>query len=209
MDRSPKGYTDGLKNWRGDMFERVSRAARHEEGQGIIAVVISVVAFVIAAFLLYQTVAVAVSIRRKADTIEDNAVSINASAASIARLVQTEGTLASILETSKPLVPSLDQIIDVGSTIQGQATSINGSIQAINGSTRGIGAEISTILGTARTISGDISTINNLLDRTIGVIRDINVESDTIETSLASAETSTCNLVLGTGSAGGCLPAGR
>ncbi len=188
------------------MFERVSRAARHEDGQGIIAVVISIVAFVIAAFLLYQTVAVAVSIRRKADTIEDNAVSINASAASIARLVQTEGTLASILETSKPLVPSLDQIIDVGSTIQGQATSINNSIQAINGSTRGIGSEISTILGTARTISGDITSINNLLDRTIPTIRDITVELSSIDESLASAETSTCNLVLGTGAAGGCLP---
>jgi methyl-accepting chemotaxis protein len=178
------------------MLERVSRAVRHEDGQGIIAVIVSIVAFVIAAFLLYQTFAVSVSIRKKADTIEDNAVSINTSASSIARLVQTEATLASILETSKPLVPSLDKIIEVGSTIERQAVSINGSIQAIGGSVRGIGSEISTILGTTRTISGDINSINNLLDRTIDTGRAINDESDTIETSLASAEMSVCRLGL-------------
>ncbi len=192
----------------GDMYERLSRRAKEEAGQGFIAVIVSVVAFLVAGFLLYQTVAVAVSIRRKADTIEDNAIAINANAASIARLVQTERTLASILETSKPLVPSLNQIIEVGGVIERQATSINGSIQSIHGSTRGIGSEISAINGTTRVIQGDIYTINNLLDRTTAVIRDINEESRTIDDSLVSAERSTCNLVLGVGSAGGCLQGG-
>ena len=190
------------------MYERLSRTAQQEAGQGVIAVIVSVAAFIIAAFLLYQTVAVAVSIRRKADTIEDNAISINASAASIARLVQTERTLSSILETTKPLVPSLNQIIEDGVLIERQATSINGSIPSIGGSTRGIGGQISAINGTTRTIHGDIIGINGLLDRTTAVIRDINEESGTIDTSLISAERSTCNLVLGVGSAGGCLEGG-
>jgi hypothetical protein len=185
------------------MFERLIRGARKDDGQGFIAVIVSIVVFVIAAFLLYQTVAVSLSINKKAGSIQENAVSINGSASSIARLVQTEKTLDSILTTSKPLVPSLDQIIAVGKTIDGQAVSINGSIQAIGASTRGIGGQISSITSTAKTIAGDITRINNLLDQTTGIGRQIKGDSVPIEDSLHSAEVSTCNI----GIAGLVIPA--
>lgn len=188
------------------MFQRLLKGTKGEAGQGIIAILVSVVIFVIAAVLLYRTVAISRAINKQANSIEGNAVSINTSAGSIARLVQTEAILNSIVNTSKPLVPSLNQIIDVAKSIDGTATSINGSIVSINGNAVSIGGQVNSILGISRQISGDITTINNLLDNTIGVARSIKSDTGSIEPSLFSAHVSTCGIgvnLLGLGVASG------
>lgn len=185
------------------MSERLLRGYKSEAGQGVIAIVVSIVIFVAASYMLYRTVAVARAINQQAESIEGNAVSINTSASSIARLVQTEAILDSILNTSKPLVPSLNQIIDVARSIDGTAQSIGGSIGSINGNVRGIGGEVNSILSISRQISGDIITINRLLDSVIGTARNIKSDTAPIERSLASAHVSTCGIgVLGIASGG-------
>ena len=176
------------------MLERLLRGSKGETGQGIIAVVVSVVIFAVAAYFLFRTVSVTNAINDQAGRIESGAVSIDTSASSIAQLVQTERILGSILETSKPLVPSLDEIIALGTSIDGTATSINSSILSIEGNVRGIGAEITSILGITRQISSDIISINNLLDATIGVANNIKRDTGLIDVSLNSANVSVCGL---------------
>lgn len=176
------------------MLERLLKGYKSETGQGIIAVVVSVVIFAVSAYFLYRTVSVINAINDQAGRIESGAVSIDSSARSIAELVRTEAILESILNTSKPLVPSLNEIIALGTSIDGVATSINGSIVSINNNVRGIGAEITDILSTIRVIASDIITINNLLDATTGTANNIKRDTGLIEISLNSANTSVCGL---------------
>lgn len=176
------------------MLERLLKKTSGEAGQGIIAIVVSLAVFVVAAILLYQTFDLARDINAQADRIEDNALSINSSTASIAQLVRTEGILDSILSTSEPLVPSLNEIIAVAESIDGTATSINNTILAINSNSRNIGSEINRILGTSRTISSDITSINNLLDPTIAALDSIDDDLEFTAVSLHSAHVSVCGI---------------
>lgn len=181
------------------MSERLLRAYKSETGQGVIAIVVSIVIFIAASYMLYRTVKVSRDINQQAESIEANATSINSSAGSIARLVQTEAILDSILSTSKPLVPSLTQIIDVAKSIEGTANSIGSSIGAINGNARAIGGQVNSILSISRQIAGDILTINNLLDATITVGNEIKSDTGPIENSLESAHISTCGIGVSVG----------
>lgn len=176
------------------MLERLLKRTRGESGQGIIAIVVSLAIFVVSAVLLYQTFDIARDINNQADRIEDNALSINTSASSIAQLVRTEAILESILATSEPLVPSLDEIIGIAESIDGTATSINSTILGINSNSRNIGAEIGRILGTTRTISADITQINNLLDPTIRALDSIDSDLARTAISLHSANVSVCGI---------------
>lgn len=176
------------------MLERWLMGSKSETGQGIIAVVVSVVIFAVSAYFLFRTVSVINAINDQAGRIESGAVSINTSALSISQLVQTEKILGSILETSKPLVPSLNEIIALGESIDGTATSINSSILSINGNVQGIGREITDILVTTRVISSDIIAINNLLDATISVANNIKRDTGLIDPTLLSAHISVCGL---------------
>ena len=176
------------------MSERLLRGYKSETGQGVIAIVVSIVIFVAAGYMLYRTVSVSRAINEQAESIEGNATSINTSASSIARLVQTEAILDSILATSKPLVPSLNEIIDVAKSIDGTAVSIGNTIGGINSNARAIGGQVNSILSISRQISGDIISINNLLDATITVGREIESDSGPIENSLESAHVSTCGI---------------
>lgn len=176
------------------MLERLLKRTRGESGQGIIAIIVSLAIFVVSAILLYQTFDIARDINAQADRIEDNALSINTSASSIAQLVRTEAILESILATSEPLVPSLDEIIGVAESIDGTATSINSTILGINSNSRNIGSEINRILGTTRTISADITQINNLLDPTISALDSIDGDLALTAISLHSANVSVCGI---------------
>jgi methyl-accepting chemotaxis protein len=176
------------------MLERFLMRSKSEAGQGIIAVVVSVVIFIVASYFLYRTVRVANNINNLAGRIEEGAVSIDTSARSISELVQTEAILDSILNTSKPLVPSLNEIINVAASIDGTATSINSSILSINNNVQGIGREITDILSTTRQIAADITSINNLLDATIAVANNIKRDTGLIEPSLNSANVSVCGI---------------
>jgi len=176
------------------MLERFLMRSKSEAGQGIIAIVVSVVIFLVAGYFLYRTVRVANDINTLAGSIEEGAVSIDTSTRVISELVQTEAILDSILNTSKPLVPSLNEIINVAASIDGTATSINNSINSINGNVRGIGAEITDILTTTREIATSIITINNLLDSVIGTANNIKRDTGLIEPSLNSANVSVCGI---------------
>lgn len=176
------------------MLERLLKRTRGEAGQGIIAIVVSLAIFVVASVLLYQTFDIARDINDQADRIEENALSINTSASSIAQLVRTEAILESILATSEPLVPSLDEIIGVAESIDGTATSINSTILGINSNSRNIGSKINEILGRSRTISADISQINALLDPTISALDSIDSDLARTAISLHSANVSVCGI---------------
>ena len=176
------------------MSERLLKGYKSEAGQGVIAILVSVIIFVVASYMLYRTVAVARAINQQAESIEGNATSINTAASSIARLVQTEAILDSILNTSKPLVPSLNEIIGVARSIDGTAVSIGNTIGGINSNVTAIGGQVNSILSISRQISGDISNINGILDNIIAVSRDIKSDSTPIEASLASAHTSVCGI---------------
>lgn len=176
------------------MLERLLRGSKSEAGQGIIAIVVSVAIFAVAAFFLLRTVQVANAINGQAGRIEAGAVSINNSTGVIAKLVQTEGTLNSIETTTRPFIGAVNQIVEVAGVIDGTAKSINSSINSINGNARSIGGQISAILSTTRVIASDIVTINNLLDRTIGTANQIKRDTGLIDISLNSANISTCGI---------------
>lgn len=176
------------------MSERLLKGYKSETGQGVIAIVVSLAIFLAAGYMLYRTVSVARAINQQAESIEANATGINVATGSIARLVQTEAILESILATSEPLVPSLNQIIDVARSIDGTAVSIGSTISGINNNSRAINGQVNSIIAISRQISGDITRINDLLDSVIGTARNIKSDTAPIERSLASAHVSTCGI---------------
>lgn len=152
------------------MLIRLRSLTKSQSGQGALPVLITVVAVVIMGYLLARTMNAAVSINKKADTIEKTGSGINTATKVIANLNKTEAIGTSILTTSKPLVPQLTEIDRLGKSIDGLATTINGNATTILGTIRGVNAEASDILDSTKQILGNVNTISGTLDTIRGVI---------------------------------------
>ncbi len=173
---------------------------RDEQGQGAIMLVAVTLVLVVAVFLLLRTATLASEIDGKATSIAKTGRGINSATDAILQLAQTNELGTSILETSKPLVPTLAKVVEVAASIDGLAGSINGTAVAVNGTAKGINATASGIQSTlqpvVRSINDGVATINGQADNAIRDVR--NIKNDLV--AVLSQ--------VGTGGAGGHTNAG-
>ena len=181
---------------------------RDERGQGAIMLVAVTLVLVVAVALLIRTTTLASEIDGKAENIARTGRGINTATDAILQLAQTNQLGTSILETSKPLVPNLDQIVNVAKSIDGLATSITGTALDVNGTAKGINSTATRIQGTARSINSGVETINRNIDVLIGLARAVKADTAAIvneaNTAIVNGSCISSGLPLGTAADGNC-----
>ncbi|MGH9152119.1 MAG: hypothetical protein ACRD03_06950 [Acidimicrobiales bacterium] len=181
---------------------------RDERGQGAIMLVAVTLVLVVAVALLLRTATLASEIDGKAANIARTGRGINTATDAILQLAQTNELGTSILETSEPLVPTLDQIVGVAQSIDGLATSITGTAVDVNGTIKGINASATVIQSAATSINGGVAQINRNVDTTIGLVRAVKADTANVvaQADLAVLNASCINsgLPLGPAPDGNC-----
>ncbi|MCA1684000.1 MAG: hypothetical protein LC708_02585 [Actinobacteria bacterium] len=135
---------------------------------------------VVAVALLLRTATLASDIDGKAENIAKTGRGINTATDAILQLAQTNQLGTSILETSKPLVPTLDKVVAVAKSIDGLATSITGTAVDVNGTAKGINGTASGIQTVARSINTGVETINRNVDTLIGLAKAVKADTANI-----------------------------
>lgn len=156
------------------------RARRDERGQGAIMLVAVTLVLVVAVALLIRTTTLASSINGKTTNIARTGRGINQATDAILQLDHTNQLGLSILDTSKPLVPTLDKVVAVAKSIDGLAGSINGTAVDINGTIHGIDATASRIQATGQSINNGVEQINRNVDTLIGLVKSVKSDTATI-----------------------------
>jgi methyl-accepting chemotaxis protein len=156
------------------------KAGRDERGQGAIMLVAVTLVLVVAVALLIRTTTLASEIDGKADNIARTGRGINTATDAILQLAKTNEHGTSILETSKPLVGTLDKIVAVAKSIDGLAASITGTALDVNGTAKGINGTATRIQGTARSINDGVATINRNVDTLIGLATKVKADTGNI-----------------------------
>ena len=164
-----------------------SKSVRDERGQGAIMLVAVTLVLVVAVALLLRTSTLLGAIDNRAENIARTGRGINTATDAILQLAQTNQLGTSILETSKPLVPTLDQIVNVAKSIDGLATSITATAVDVNGTAKGINSTGTRIQATARSINTGVETINRNVDTLIGLIRAVKADTAAIVTQANTA----------------------
>ena len=162
------------------MTVRRVQVRKDERGQGAIMLVAVTLVLVVAVALLLRTATLASEIDGKASNIAKTGRGINSATDAILQLAQTNQLGTSILETSKPLVPTLEKVVSVAKSIDGLAGSINGTAVEVNSTAKGINATASGIITTAQSINNGVETINRNVDTTIGLARAVKADTNTI-----------------------------
>ena len=153
------------------------KPVRDERGQGAITLVVVAIVLVVAVALLIRTATLAQDIDGKAESIARTGRGINTATDAILQLAQTNQLGTSILETSKPLVPNLDKIVNVARSIDGLATSITATALDVNGTAKGINGTAAGILVTARSINDGVAQINRNVDTLIELARKVKADT--------------------------------
>ena len=156
------------------------RLNKHENGQASLTIIVVLAAVVGISILLVLTMQTAVSINKKADTVEANAVVINESGDSIPALVHTNEIADSILVTAAPLEGKVKTIENLAVNIDKNALGIDATAKTIVGTAAGINAEAVDILATARSIDTGAKTINGQLVTPVNVARTIKEDTGEI-----------------------------
>jgi len=163
---------------------------------------------VVAVALLIRTTTLASEIDSKADNIARTGRGINTATDAILQLAQTNQLGTSILETSKPLVPTLDQIVNVAKSIDGLATSITATAVDVNGTAKGINGTASRIQATARSINSGVETINRNVDTLTGLAKAVKADTASIvnqaNTAVRNGSCIDSGLPLGSSADGHC-----
>ena len=156
------------------------RFRRDETGQGALMLVAVTLVLVVAVFLLIRTTTLASEIDGKAENIAQTGRGINTSTDAILQLVQTNQLGTSILETSKPLVPTLDKVVAVAKSIDGLAISINGTAVDVNNTAKGIQSTAAGIITVGQNINNGVETINRNVDTLTGLAKAVKSDTATI-----------------------------
>jgi hypothetical protein len=177
---------------------------RDEAGQATITIAVVLACCLAISILLFITMSTAVSINKKADTVQRNGLVIKNSGESIPALVHTNELASSILVTASPLEGQVSTIRGLAHSIDKSATSIDGTAATIVSTALGINAQAVDILGTARSIDGRAKTIKGQLDTTVGLAKGIKSDSSIILREATSIHKSACALVSGITADGHC-----
>ena len=162
------------------MTARLVRVRKDEQGQGAIMLVAVTLVLVVAVFLLIRTTTLASQINGKSTSIAKTGRGINTATDAILQLAQTNQLGTSILETSKPLVPTLAKVVDVAKSIDGLSASINNTADDVNGTAKGINGTASAIIATANSIDNGVETINRNVDTLTSIAKSVKADVDTI-----------------------------
>ncbi len=130
------------------------------QGVNVIILVLVAASVTIAAGLLAETVNTARAIDKKAKSIRDTGVGINAATDSIRQLQESNRLATSILRTATPLEPILTRIVRRARSINNDATSIDSLASTILSTAGTINTSATTIGGTATDINDTAGTIN-------------------------------------------------
>ena len=160
----------------------VTSTVRDERGQGAITLVAVTLVLVAAVALLLRTATLASEIDGRAENIARTGLGINTATDAVLQLAQTNQLGSSILESSKPLVPNLERIVEVARSIDGLATSITGTAVEVNGTIKGINGTAAGILTTARSINDGAAQINRNVDTTINLAQAVKADTASIIT---------------------------
>jgi uncharacterized protein YoxC len=187
----------------------------------IVVLAVVLVAASVAAVLLGRTMAAAVSIDEKAETIARTGRGINISTDAIIRLNRTNDLARSIRDSVAPLDGRLSAIIAAGRSVEATAQAIDttaarintiaadilstagdidataGDIhdaaKAINATAGGINREAAEILDVAERIEFDVAQINRNLDDTIALAeRVLSDTQDILGQAVAAHQTTAC-----------------
>ena len=131
------------------------------QGVNVIILVLVAASVTIAAGLLAETVNTARAIDKKAKSIRDTGVGINAATDSIRQLQTTNRIASSILRTASPLDAVLTRIVARARSINNDATSIDSLASTILSTAGTINTSATTIGGTATDINDTAGTINS------------------------------------------------
>lgn len=176
---------------------KLRKLAKRETGQATVTIMVVIGAVLIISVLLLLTMNAAVSINKKAQSIDENAVVINSSGDSIPLLKDTNAIADSILETAAPLEGQVSTIRDLATNIDANATGIDNTAATIVTTALGINAEAVDILDTAREIDENAKTITGLLDFTVSTAGGILTDADEILREATMIHRDACGLVLG------------
>jgi len=173
------------------MRQRRTLLVRNELGQGAVTLAVVAVVLVAAVGLLLRTATLASEIDTKITNIAKSGKGINEATDAILELTTTNTLGKSILETSKPLAGSLEQIVQVAGSIDGLAASINGTAIEVNGTAKGINGNTTTILGTAKRINTGVEQINRNVDTLIDLARRVKTDTGNILTQARAVQRNT------------------
>lgn len=176
---------------------KLRKLAKRETGQATVTIMVVIGAVLIISVLLLLTMNAAVSINKKAQNIDENAVVINSSGDSIPLLKDTNAIADSILETAAPLEGQVSTIRDLATNIDANATGIDNTAATIVTTALGINAEAVDILDTAREIDRNAKTITGLLDFTVSTAGGILTDADEILREATMIHRDACGLVVG------------
>jgi methyl-accepting chemotaxis protein len=180
LKRKPKTPQQQAGVASGTGTTRPSGASGGVQGVNVIILVLVAASVTIAAGLLAETVNTARAIDRKAKSIRDTGVGINAATDSISQLVKTNQIASSILRTADPLAPTLTKIVNRARSINRDATSIDSLASTILSTAGTINTSATTIGGTATEINNTAGTINTTAGSIDEVAGGINSVAGTI-----------------------------
>ncbi len=195
LKRKPKTPQQQASAASGSGTTRPSGASGGVQGVNVIILVLVAASVTIAAGLLAETVNTARAIDKKAKSIRDTGVGINAATDSIQQLVKTNEIASSILETASPLDAVLTKIVSRARSINRDATSIDSLASTILSTAGTINTSATTIGGTATDINSTAGTINSTAGQIDTIAGGINSVAGTINRTARSI-----NRTAGTGS---------
>ncbi len=139
--------------------------------------VITLVSVLLAGVLVNRVAWTAEAINKKAETIKQSAIGIQADSTAVLDLDATNASASSILVSADPLDEKLKQIVSLARSIDVKAKSINGSAATVSGTASDIG-------GTAGTVGGTAGGIDNSVARILSLAQSINRGVMQINTNL-------------------------
>ena len=165
--------------------------------------VITLVTVLLAAVLVNRVAWTAESINKKAKTIQDSAIGIQADSTAVLNLDATNASADSILVSAEPLDQKLKQIVSLAQAVDVKAKSINGSATTVSGTasdinnTAGgiaptassINQNVAGILSLAQSILRGVDQINANLQQTVGIVTQIRGDTGNIRTAADLADT--------------------
>jgi len=180
--------------------------------------VITLVTVLLAAGLVNRVAWTAEAINKKAETIKQSAVGIQADSTAVLDLDATNASASSILVSADPLDAKLKQIVSLAravdvkaksingsaTTVSGTATEINNTAGTVGGTAGGINTSVASILSLAQSIMRGVDQINTNLDGTIAVVTQVRGDTGNIrgEANLANVRAACIDAKLPVGSLG-------
>jgi len=165
--------------------------------------IVTLVTVILAGVMINRVAWTAESINKKAETIRQSAVGIQADSTAVLNLDQTNASASSILVSADPLDEKLKQIVSLAQAVDVKAKSINGTAGTVSGTAKtingtageiaptasGINTQVAEILSLAQSIMRAVNQINANLDGTIAVVTAIRGDTGGIRAAADRADT--------------------